>query len=176
MSQSRIQNFKLTQFKNNTIINFEIIPGANCTGYTIQHSTDSISYSNKFEYLGICGNTSKNQTISFTDLNPKLNEKNFYRILIPPGDYSIPASIFIKEIKPFIVYNNPVSDNLILYTGKNSTVFIYNSAGKLIETIISDDQGFVNQNIKNYNNGNYNFLILLENGTKQKGTFIKINN
>jgi hypothetical protein len=176
-SQSRVKNLKLIQFKESIYIDFTITKGNSCLGFTIQQSNDSINFSTIYEFIGICGELTKEQDISYTYDNPSKNIKNYYRVFIPPADYSEIKSIDVTSIsiEGYLLYDNPFANLLKIKTIKNSTILIFNSKGEKLIEYSADIDGMINQDISFLDNGLYMFLIKHSNNTYLNGKFIKSN-
>lgn len=176
-SQSRVKNLTLIQFKEFVYIDFTISKGNSCTGYKIQQSSDSTNFNTIYEFIGVCGELTKDQNISYTHNNPSKNIKNYYRIFIPPADYSEIKSIDVTSIpiEGYILYANPFTNLLKIKTVKNSTILIFNSIGEKLIEYSSDNNGLITQDISSIQNGLYFFLIKDENNKYLNGKFIKSN-
>ena len=174
-SQSRVKNLTLIQFKEFVYIDFTISKGNSCTGYKIQQSSDSTNFNTIYEFIGVCGELTKDQNISYTHNNPSKNIKNYYRIFIPPADYSEIKSIDVTSIpiEGYILYANPFTNLLKIKTVKNSTILIFNSIGEKLIEYSSDNNGLITQDISSIQNGLYFFLIKDENNKYLIGKFIK---
>lgn len=136
-AQSRIQNLTATRYKETIQLSFNISAGTSCSGYQIYHSTDSINFNLLHDYVGVCGEITKPQTILFEHTNPIKNSKNYYKILIAPNDFSAIASALFIDFSnnDFVVSPNPISSTFDLHINNNSTqntLKIYNEKGELV--------------------------------------------
>ncbi|MES2763439.1 MAG: T9SS type A sorting domain-containing protein [Bacteroidota bacterium] len=174
-SQSRIQQLQATQYKQSVLINYVITQGNSCSGYQIQRSTDSVNFETIYDYSGVCGELTKSQEISFTDEHPYKNSVNYYRVLIPPADHSKITSVLYSPIseKGYVLYDNPVSDYLILRSITKSKLKIYNQTGHLVREIISSEDASYKEDVSFLDNGLYYFLIVPATGQSVFGKFIK---
>lgn len=175
-AQSRVQNLSATQYKQSVLINFIITPGNDCVGYQIQRSTDSINFDVLYDYSGICGNQPEAQSIAFTDEVPVKNAVNYYRILIPPADYSKITSIVFSDIseKGYLLYSNPITNNFILLSNSNKgELTIFNQTGCLIKEYTPDENGLYKEDFSAFPNGLYYFIIQSAIGKDVSGKLIK---
>jgi len=176
-SQSRVKNLTLLQFKEYIYIDFAITKGNTCSGFKILQSNDSINFITIHEFIGVCGELTKEQNISYIHNNPSKNIKNYYRVFIPPSDYSVIKSINVTSIpvEGYLIYANPFTNLLKIKTSKNSTILIFNSKGEKLSEYSSDTNGLITEDISALENGLYFFLIKDENDKFLKGEFIKSN-
>ena len=74
-AQSRILELSATPFNQNVVINYLISAGNSCAGYQIYRSTDSVNFDLIHDYSGICGETTKTQSVTFKDKKIKKKKK-----------------------------------------------------------------------------------------------------
>lgn len=175
IAQSRIQELTATQFKQSILINFIITSGSSCSGYQIQRSKDSVNFEILYDYSAVCGELTKPQLISFTDDSPLKNTINYYRVFIPPSDYSNIKSVVFSDIseKGYLLYTNPVSQNLIILgNSKNGKLKIYNQTGNIVNESISNEDGLFNEDPSSWPKGLYYFAIETNIGMNVGGKFI----
>lgn len=174
LAQSRIQNLNAVQYKNNIQINCVIGTGNPCAGYRIERSYDSYYFETIYEFGGICGDLEKEQRISYTDQNPIKNATNYYRVIIPPSDYSsIVASSYIEFPESgYLLLQNPVTDTFILYTNQQgpSTITLYNQQGHKVLEFKETLEGMFKEDVSDLPVGLYYFSV--EN-KKIRGKFLK---
>jgi hypothetical protein len=176
LAQSRIQELSATPFNQNIVINYLISAGNSCAGYQIYRSTDSVNFDLIHDYAGICGETTKSQSITFKDEQPEKNKNNYYKVLVQPLDYSNVVSVFFSDLseKGYLLVQNPVYDKLVVLTSLNSkTLKIYSQNGVFIKSLSPNQESQFEENISNLDNGLYYFII--ENNTSNilRGKFIK---
>lgn len=176
IAQSRVQELTAVQYKQNVLISFIITSGNSCTGYQIQRSNDSFNFEIVYDYSAICGELTKPQSISFTDDRPLKNSVNYYRIFIPPADYSKITSVVFSDIseKGYLLYSNPITQNLVLLCNSaNGKLKIYNQTGNLIKEFISNEDGLFNEDLSSWPKGLFYFIIETNVGKNVGGKFIK---
>ena len=176
ISQSRIHQFSATQYKKTIYINFIVTPGSTCSGYQIQHSIDSTNFNAIYDYFGVCGEQSKAQSFSYTDENPIKNNVNYYRVFIPPNDYSEINRVNYYDLseKGYLIFNNPMNQYLnILTTNYNGIMKIYNQTGGLMKSISANENGLYYEDITSLDSGLYLFLIESNQGKNITGKFLK---
>lgn len=175
-AQSRVQNLSATHYKQNILISFIITSGNDCTGYQIQRSIDSLNFDLLYDYSGICGNQPQAQSISFTDEVPVKNAINYYRVLIPPSDYSRITSVVYTDIseKGYLLYSNPVVQKLsLLSISEKTKLTIYNQTGCLVKEYSPDENGLYIEDLSTLPNGLFYFIIQSNIGKNISGKFIK---
>lgn len=175
-AQSRIQELIATSFNHNIVINYIISAGNSCAGYQIYRSTDSVNFEIIHDYSGICGETTKRQSVTFKDEQPEKNKKNYYKILIQPSDYSNVVSVFFSDLSEngYLLMQNPVNNKLVVLGNSNvKTLKIYNQTGTFIRSLFPNQEGLFDENISTLDCGMYYFVI--ENNTTKflHGKFIK---
>lgn len=161
----RITSFNVFQVNNSVALKFTIGPGPSCNGYNILHSADSVFYTTIYDYPGICGNSSSEDNQSWTHSSPTLNQTNYYKVQLNPGETTLAKSIFIvpQTKASLFAYPNPIqsyADILNLrFTGANNlrvVGYIYDQFGKPLEEL--DLRTVVDTStldIGRYNNGLY---------------------
>lgn len=175
-SQTRIQELSAQQYNQNIVVRYLIIAGNSCAGYQILRSNDSLNFDVIYDYAGICGESSKSQSITFTDESPQKNSKNYYKVLIQPFDYSNVISVFYTDLSEqgYLLLQNPITDNLSLLSNLNSGILkIYNQTGKLTLSISPNKQGLYHKDISWLGNGIYYFILENAKGKPLHGKFIK---
>lgn len=60
---------------------FLLLGGGNpCKGIRVHQSTDGINFQDIYEFPGICGSPSADESYYYTDESPGKNKLNFYRL------------------------------------------------------------------------------------------------
>lgn len=175
-AQSRIQNLSGAQHKGNVQLNFVITEGESCAGYQIQRSENPFNFDLLYDFSGICGDLIKPQSFSYTDESPLKNTTTYYRVFIPPLDYSdiISLTYFDFPESGYILFSNPVTSSLkILVNSSSSTIEIYDGQGNKLFNFIANSEGYVDEPISSIPNGLYYFLIKTKNEKILKGRFLK---
>ena len=174
--QSRVQQLTSSQYKKTIFIDFVITAGNTCSGYQIQHSIDSINFNAIYDYFGICGEQSKAQSFSYTDENPIKNNVNYYRVFIPPNDFSEINRVNYYDLseKGYLIFNNPMNQYLnILTTNYNGIMKIYNQTGGLMKSISANENGLFYEDLSSFESGLYLFFIESDLGKNITGKFLK---
>lgn len=135
--QQRIADFKLLPTHGSVGIRFTITRGSSCDGYSIYYGTDSLNLTRLYEYAGICGDPGADQPESYTHNNPAINQRNYYRIDMPPYERSPVKSVFIGKqgSETLQVFPTPLGSNstLVIKNSNENTVKIsgniYNPSG-----------------------------------------------
>ena len=139
LSAQRITNFSLYGVGKSVGLNFTVVKGSTCNGYTVYHSLDSMYFNVIEDYSGICGDTFEDVNNSYTHQNPTPNAFNYYKVQIALGEVSETKSIYVSPgaNSGLILYPNPVSEvdesiNFRALASPNSRLVgdIYDCTGK----------------------------------------------
>ena len=174
-SAQRISDFNLFFAGNGVTIKFTILKGTLCNGYNILHSLDSINFKTIYNFPGICGNTSTDESISYFHASPEINKNNYYKIELIPIEVSLVKKIFVFEAADLeaVLYPNPQtgnSDLLDLRIFNAGTIqlkgFIYDQHGSSIQELnLTTSLDLAKINVSNLKNGVY-FIRLLNSEKK----------
>ena len=168
----RILNFKIFQVNQAVFLNFILSKGSSCNGFNVLHSTDSVNFKVIHEDPTICGTSNADEAKNWTHANPIINQLNYYKIQLNPGEMSSVNRIFVNQTnKPNIVlFPNPISTDhdflTIKILGTESLAFdgfIYNQFGNYVLKI--ENQSTISSStikINELSNGLY--LIKLTDG------------
>ena len=136
----------VNQVDEGVLVNFTIRGGITCSGVTIQKSSDGINYENVYEFSGICGAPSTDETYNYTDTDPVINNISYYRLdLASLHIYSEVISItFIDYRNGALVLPNPCRNDCKVYfvnkTGDAHEIKLFNSSGNIIlNDLVEDD-------------------------------------
>lgn len=168
----RILNFKIFQVNQAVFLNFILSKGSSCNGFNVLHSTDSVNFKVIHEDPTICGTSNADEAKNWTHANPIINQLNYYKIQLNPGEMSPVNRIFVNQTnKPNIVlFPNPISTDIDLLTikilGTESLQFdgfIYNQFGNYVLKI-ENQSTISNSTIKIHELSNGLYLIKLTDG------------
>ena len=168
----RILNFKIFQVNQAVFLNFILSKGSSCNGFNVLHSTDSVNFKVIHEDPTICGTSNADEAKNWTHVNPIINQLNYYKIQLNPGEMSPVNRIFVNQTnKPNIVlFPNPISTDIDLLTikilGTESLEFdgfIYNQFGNYVLKI-ENQSTLSNSTIKIHELSNGLYLIKLTDG------------
>ena len=168
----RILNFKIFQVNQAVFLNFILSKGSSCNGFNVLHSTDSVNFKVIHEDPTICGTSNADEAKNWTHANPIINQLNYYKIQLNPGEMSPVNRIFVNQTnKPNIVlFPNPISTDIDLLTikilGTESLAFdgfIYNQFGNYVLKI-EKQSTLSNSTIKINELSNGLYLIKLTDG------------
>lgn len=168
----RILNFKIFQVNQAVFLNFILSKGSSCNGFNVLHSTDSVNFKVIHEDPTICGTSNADEAKNWTHANPTINQLNYYKIQLNPGEMSPVNRIFVNQTnKPNIVlFPNPISTDIDLLTikilGTESLAFdgfIYNQFGNYVLKI-EKQSTLSNSTIKINELSNGLYLIKLTDG------------
>jgi len=148
----RINDFNLSPLESGIIVSFNIGPGPDCTGYSILHCLDSVSYLEIYNYAGICGTSGTNEFRSFTHSQPALNQVNYYKIQLYPYEVAYNRIFYSNSgLGNILAYPNPVSS-----TNSKITLKLFNANNVAVEGYVCDDYG---QKIQEINTRSENDLV-----------------
>ncbi len=168
----RILNFKIFQVNQAVFLNFILSKGSSCNGFNVLHSSDSVNFKIIHEDPTICGTSNADEAKNWTHANPIINQLNYYKIQLNPGEMSPVNRIFVNQTnKPNIVlFPNPISTDIDLLTikilGTESLEFdgfIYNQFGNYVLKI-EKQSTISNSTIKINELSNGLYLIKLTDG------------
>ena len=168
----RILNFKIFQVNQAVFLNFILSKGSSCNGFNVFHSTDSVNFKVIHEDPTICGTSNADEAKNWTHANPIINQLNYYKIQLNPGEMSPVNRIFVNQTnKPNIVlFPNPISTDhdflTIKILGTESLAFdgfIYNQFGNYVLKI-ENQSTISNSTIKINELSNGLYLIKLTDG------------
>ena len=168
----RILNFKIFQVDQAVFLNFILSKGSSCNGFNVLHSTDSVNFKVIHEDPTICGTSNADEAKNWTHANPIINQLNYYKIQLNPGEMSPVNRIFVNQTnKPNIVlFPNPISTDhdflTIKILGTESLEFdgfIYNQFGNYVLKI-ENQSTLSNSTIKIHELSNGLYLIKLTDG------------
>jgi hypothetical protein len=177
-AQSRIVYFNAVPMVDSVRLNFTISAGTGCAGYNVLKGSDSISLYPVYVYGGICGNTSSQEYHTYSDISPNKSSPNYYRILIPPGDYSKILRVDLASSNSnMIIYPQPTEDvlNIVLLNKKNYyyEIKIYDRYGRKMGEGSGDAVDKISLNVSGFPLGVYVFRVLDINGNAYRGKFLK---
>ena len=168
----RILNFKIFQVNQAVFLNFILSKGSSCNGFNVLHSSDSVNFKVIHEDPTICGTSNADEAKNWTHANPIINQLNYYKIQLNPGEMSPVNRIFVNQTnKPNIVlFPNPISTDIDLLTIKilgtesfEFDGFIYNQFGNYVLKI-ENQSTISNSTIKIHELSNGLYLIKLTDG------------
>lgn len=171
----RIAGLNLFLNKETVVIKFRVRPGISCNGYTVLHSTDSISYTEIGSDPGICGTSTESEDKSYTHVSPELNKINYYKVRLEPRiETSSSRNVLVTSTRSsakITAYPNPfyledlVTLNIFNVTNARLIGYLCNQFGKpikLLDLTATSDQ--VKMPTAGLNNGLY--VIWLTDGTR----------
>ncbi len=119
-------NASLTQ-QETMLISWTMKAGSTCADLTLEHSNESLSFSEIYYYPGVCGNADYDETYTF-EQKDKIYLTNYYRIKLGYDLYSDTISVEAPLIGSYglkvgpqpasdflnIFFTNPLSDSFSL--------------------------------------------------------------
>ena len=149
----------------------------NNKGFNVQHSADGISFAT-LTFLNSKGNTNNGFTYSYTD-NIPYNGNNYYRVVQVDENgktfNSQVVNVVIKNRQAFIIYPNPVEDQLNIQSNvylENAKISIRDMNGRNIYESNLSGIGNIKVPVSNLASGVYSVTIF-ELGKSNQLSFIK---
>ncbi len=170
--------FNATELNGRVLLTWNIKQGNTCNGVKVEHSIDSLNFSEIGSIEGICGSNSANVPYEFTHQSPTLNAVNYYRLLMGGIGYSwvISEKIIAIDEPGYTIAPQPVTEQSILYfenpNNKEHTFSVANLSGRVVySATLLDEQLDLGQ--LGFDSGYY-FFELQEVGTSTnvRGKFI----
>ncbi len=178
IAQSRIYNFNAFPLKDSVRLSFTVTQGASCGGWVVENSSDSVTFYQIYNNGGLCGNTTSAEIYSYTDYAPNKLSPNFYRIHIPPSDYSSVKRVdMAASFTNLLIFPQPAEDKLsIAISGQKNYYYEINiydrygrkkgfGSGNAVEKIYLD--------VSEFAEGVYVFYITTNNSGNYRGKFLK---
>ena len=167
-----------TQEGNTVKLFLTLNQGSTCNGIIIEHSTDSLNYTEIGTVSGICGNISKPTNYDFADSMPYPNLINFYKVRLG-ASVSAPIRIFFARYNTsgYVLSSNPCHGKSTLYFAndtKQKLVFrIFDQMGR---QVYADDD--IRDNSYDFDigylpTGGYIFKLTAEDQHNIEGRFTK---
>lgn len=177
--QSRITYFNATPLGDSIRLNFTVGTGtSSCGGYNVLKGSDSLNLYPVYVYGGLCGTSPSPENYTYTDLSPNKLTPNFYRILIPPGDYSNILKVNLaSSFTNLIIYPQPAES--VLYISINNMknyyyeIKIYDRFGRKTGDSNGIASDRITLNVSGFPLGVYAFYIVDINGNAYRGKFSK---
>jgi hypothetical protein len=166
-----ILSFEAVQDHNNAVLNWRVPGSTTQHNFTVERSTDGRTFYALGDVPEHAGKNDGNGNIEyrFTDAKP-LNGKNFYRIAYKGADgittYSVIRLLQWGSIEPFVLFPNPVGDelNLVLHgvTAASVQISIMDISGRVFiqETKVLDaGMGKYRLSLATLPAGNYQVIV-----------------
>ncbi len=177
-AQSRISYFSATSLSDSVRLNVQISAGLGCAGFQVLHGSDSVNLQQIWAYPGLCGNTSYPESYKYTDYTPNKTSANYYRILIPPGDYSKILKVDLAaNFSNLVVFPQPANDVLNIAISNKANYYyemtIYDRFGRKKGFASGNAMDKITLNVSAFSEGVYVFYIFDGNGNSFRGKFLK---
>jgi len=133
------RTFNLTQTDNGVLISFTIRGGITCSGVKIERSDDGTKYSEVYEFAGVCGSLNTDESYTYTDTQPLINQTAWYRLdLGSLGLYSGTRTIRYIQYNSsgLVVFPTPCRDDCEVFFSNPREIeheaVLYDRSGKTI--------------------------------------------
>ena len=156
-------------------LTFVIRAGNRCDGVRILRSTNDRDFSEIGQLTGVCGNSTTDETYSFTDISPIKNSDNYYQLDLTNLGTSDYIKIRFTDFgdKGYVLNPNQVKDKSILYFQNDCNdefdFVLLDKRGKKVKQIDNIRSNAVEISKGNLKGGVYTFQLFLENKVKFTG-------
>ncbi len=127
------------QTSDGILLAFTVKGGVTCQGVKIMHSTDLQNFEEVYEFQGVCGNPTFDESYVWTHDSPENNSINYYRIEVSSlGITSKTLSVLYigYNTDGFNIFPNPCKGSCTLYfSNSNNEIHnyeVFDTMGKLI--------------------------------------------
>ncbi len=178
---SRVSKFNAIILGNDIRLDFTISQGSSCNGYQILKGYDSTNYNLLYDYSGICGNSSTEESFSYTDGGVQKNSYLYYKILIPPFDYSKALRMYVEEKKTkkniLYTYPQPVNSTVTAYLENENfddyVLRIIDCNGMVRRELRINAYKYITTDISDFEHGVYCLFLIDSSGNFSRGKIIK---
>jgi len=169
--------FSVQQQGNQVALFFTVKGGIQCSGVKVQRSIDGINFMELYEFPGICGSPSADESYLYLDENPEKNRINYYRLEV--GSLNLFSStrqilFYFYEKGKLQIFPNPCSSCTIRFPNEKQEdceIFVYNYEGRLIHQSTTN-QNFLTLEQAFSNKGYVHISVVYEDGKKINGNLI----
>lgn len=177
-SQSRITYFNTIAMTDSVRLNFTISAGVSCSGWQVLKGSDSLNLFPIYTYGGLCGNTTTAENHTYTDISPNKAVPNFYRIFIPPNDYSALRRVDLAaSFTNMLIYPQPTENALFISISNVKNFYyeikIFDRFGRRMGDGNGNALERIELNVSGFPLGLYTFYIIDLNGNTYRGKFLK---
>jgi Secretion system C-terminal sorting domain len=167
-----------SQTEDGVLLSFTIRGGITCTGVKVERSSDGISFKEIYEYSGVCGSTSFDESYSFLDTGAVKNHVNYYRLELGSlGIFSTTLSVLYLDFSGdgVVVAPQPCSGECKIwfknFSNEEFEIVVYNSEGRQSARDITTGNCF-DISAKTLAPGVYLFTIQRDSQTKYSGRLL----
>lgn len=132
LAQAQIRSVEAILSGKNVVIQWVVEAYQSCDQVVVQHSTDSIYFSDIYSYPGVCGGSSVAESYQFKHSSPAVGP-NYYRLYLGRYGYS--------QIIRITVTGNPAGLQVAPNPFNESTKVSLINEGKIYDVIILDMKG-----------------------------------
>lgn len=178
LAQSRIAFFTAVNMTDSIRLKLMVTPGPQCSGFQILKGSDSVNLYPVYVYPDLCGSPGYSQTYTFTDISPNFTAPNYYRVLIPPGDYSPVLKVnSAANYSNLVIFPQPAGNTLNITVANLLNFYyemtIYDRFGRKQGFASGNAAGQISIDVSAFEAGVYIFYIIDGNNNAYRGKFIK---
>lgn len=135
----RISDFSLAQSGSSVTTHFTLRAGSVCSGYSVMHSRDSITFLEVVSHNASCGTTGADEFYSDVHSTPAPNQFNYYKIQLTTFESSPVKKIWVGSgaSQYLMIFPNPVNplNNAVTFS-------IPGISGLRVQGFVRDIRGF----------------------------------
>ncbi|MBK7887899.1 MAG: hypothetical protein IPJ86_11570 [Bacteroidetes bacterium] len=130
--------FSVQQQENEVALFFTVKGGIQCSGVSVQRSVDGINYATLYEFPGVCGSPSGDESYLYIDKTPEKNRINYYRLEVGSLQWFSEEKqvlFYYYEKGKLQIAPNPCRDCTIRFPNEkreSCEIYVYNYEGRLI--------------------------------------------
>lgn len=132
--------FNSAELNGKVLLTWNIKQGNTCNGVKIEHSIDSLNFTEVGSIEGVCGSASANTPYEFTHQTPVMNAVNYYRLWLGGIGYSwiISEKIIGINENGFTIAPHPITEASVLYLENSNnaeyTMTVYSLSGAKVHS------------------------------------------
>lgn len=139
---------RFSAYENDGVVylNWSILSGSTCDGIRVYRSPDSLRFSQIGEISGVCGSVSFEQSYDFTDPEPIMNVKSYYRLELGNLGFTraISIQVFDLGVNDFLMSPNPCDRQTTIRisneSGREQWFTLHDSGGRLVHEKLTREE------------------------------------
>ena len=140
-----VKNLKANVVGESLLVSWTTKAGFSCQDIEIQLSTDSMNFSTKAVYYGLCGDFEEKDYSIIVD-SPYLNQWNYVRLNLGNFGTSYLIQVFVLNISESRIIPHPVQEQSLLHFVNEQSdeirIELYNIQGEQVEVLSTRDASY----------------------------------
>ncbi|MBK9319331.1 MAG: hypothetical protein IPM91_11205 [Bacteroidetes bacterium] len=169
--------FSVQQQANEVALFFTVKGGIQCSGVRVQRSVDGMNFTTLYEFPGVCGSPSGDESYLYIDELPEKNRLNYYRLEV--GSLNLFSEekqilFYFYEKGKLQISPNPCTVCTIRFPNEKREpceIFVYNYEGRLIYRNITKEN-FLSLENAFQAEGFLHIYVIYKDGKKISGNLI----